>query len=443
MNYPRKGKFIPFIILQYSGLLSLPDYYEYKWMNILHKHLYSAAIYASVALVSLPLVLESAIFYAIHDTTELLRRLFEAFGCFIFLTVSFVASFKVNIILTLYHDVREKILTKANPKIYEKYEKQANFYQRVTLTLCVSLFVSFIVETWSPMTTRNCEVYKNVYHLKPPYRKLPLTIRTPFLDSYPWPVYIFLYVSEMHLCFLCFASFYFVSGLQTTIALPLTGQYEMLCEFIRLIGREHRDVNGERVFYTDIANGNFLYRTETELFGKHRLQRMTQSNRREKYKIYEKYFVRGIIIRHQKLISCKQRYQDLMSSLFDNLMLVPVFAMVVIAFYQMFFLRDQLFTVEGVKILIEFLIMVVVESQFVEVSEKMDDCHQAIVTTISESNWYLCAPEVRRDLCLVIRRCQRPNHLTFLSGLLVMNHSLIVYWLRFSFSFINFMKVVV
>lgn len=137
------------------------------------------------------------------------------------------------------------------------------------------------------------------------------------------------------------------------------------------------------------------------------------------------------------------QYQDLMSSLFDNLMLVPVFAMVVIAFYQMFFLRDQLFTVEGVKILIEFLIMVVVESQFVEVSEKMDDCHQAIVTTISESNWYLCAPEVRRDLCLVIRRCQRPNHLTFLSGLLVMNHSLIVYWLRFSFSFINFMKVVV
>lgn len=270
MEYPTTEDFLPFRIFHYLGLISLQDYYESKWKNILHDYAYSRVIYSWILLAGLPLCFQSAFIYAIHDRSEFLQRLFEALAMFMFVTVGFLIKLKLGAILTLYSYLKNKIIAKANKNIYDSCKRKVILILRVNLILCICLVVGFILDTWLPITPRRMELMKSLYHLKPPYRKLPQMVRIPFVESYSLPVYVVFYLLETHASVLCLASLYFISSLEITFTVPLTGQYEMLCEFVRLIGREQRDGNGERMFYTDVANGGSRYVTEPELYGKQR-----------------------------------------------------------------------------------------------------------------------------------------------------------------------------
>ncbi|KAI5694057.1 hypothetical protein M8J75_010087 [Diaphorina citri] len=281
---------------------------------------------------------------------------------FMFVTVGFLIKLKLGAILTLYSYLKNKIIAKANKNIYDSCKRKVILILRVNLILCICLVVGFILDTWLPITPRRMELMKSLYHLKPPYRKLPQMVRIPFVESYSLPVYVVFYLLETHASVLCLASLYFISSLEITFTVPLTGQYEMLCEFVRLIGREQRDGNGERMFYTDVANGGSRYVTEPELYGKQRLKRVTQSSKWISQKMYEKYFVREIIIRHQTLVN----YQAKMG------------------------FTSHLTTGERVKIFVEFMLIMIIDCHFIEISEKLDDCNHALVTAIIESNWYLC-----------------------------------------------------
>uniref|UniRef100_A0A8D9BD78 Uncharacterized protein n=1 Tax=Cacopsylla melanoneura TaxID=428564 RepID=A0A8D9BD78_9HEMI len=72
-------------------------------------------------------------------------------------------------------------------------------------------------------------------------------------------------------------------------------------------------------------------------------------------------------------------------------------------------------------------------------SEVADSSNEMIVNAIKQCSWEKCNNQTRRDLCVMLRRVQRPNHLKF-NGVLVLSRPLFLKVAKWAYSFVNFMR---
>uniref|UniRef100_A0A8D8X4L1 Uncharacterized protein n=2 Tax=Cacopsylla melanoneura TaxID=428564 RepID=A0A8D8X4L1_9HEMI len=91
------------------------------------------------------------------------------------------------------------------------------------------------------------------------------------------------------------------------------------------------------------------------------------------------------------------------------------------------------FAAEFASLLLEFFIVC-------NSSEMLDDCSIMVVNAIKYSNWHKCSSRTRRDVCVMLRRAQRPNHAKFHQGALVISRQLFMKVLKTVYSFVNFMR---
>ncbi|KAL1453884.1 hypothetical protein WDU94_010187 [Cyamophila willieti] len=70
-------------------------------------------------------------------------------------------------------------------------------------------------------------------------------------------------------------------------------------------------------------------------------------------------------------------------------------------------------------------------------SEAADDGSIMLVKAIKYSRWDKCTSQTRRDLCILLRRAQRPNHLKFNKGVIVLSRPLFLQSIKIAFSFVN------
>ncbi|KAL1449450.1 hypothetical protein WDU94_001954 [Cyamophila willieti] len=402
-----------FIILHRLGLISLPDYYEVRWKNTLHRQLYSRCVYIITMLVCIPVTMHSVLVYAIHDIPEFLQRGFEALSLVTFLGVPFITTSWIEEVVNLCTTL-ETMVAHSKSALRKRTYRQIRLFHAMLLFTVSCLFVGIVFQPCIPLSDTDLYRMKNVYHLKPPYRKLPLMMRIPFADAYHWPVYVATYCLQTYCIVLGMASFYYLGCWGTVFIVPLIGQYEALCQSVRLMGSQHRNPQGERIFCTNITTGIFL--TEAELFKISRLHVNTEDAhgldadnedatgtdqakltclkhfRRHCDKEYDRHFIRQIIRRHQYLIYFKNMYEFFIAYVFDKVFMGPAFLLIVLAFYQLAYM-SHLTLGEQVKVVFELLAILVADIYFIEISERLDDGNRALVRAINQSDWYRLDPE--------------------------------------------------
>ncbi|KAL1453770.1 hypothetical protein WDU94_010083, partial [Cyamophila willieti] len=73
-------------------------------------------------------------------------------------------------------------------------------------------------------------------------------------------------------------------------------------------------------------------------------------------------------------------------------------------------------------------------------SEVTDNASGMVVNAIKTSHWDKCTNETKRNLIILLRRVQRPNHLKFNNGMIVLSRLLFLKVVRVAYTFVNFIR---
>uniref|UniRef100_A0A8D8R8S4 Uncharacterized protein n=1 Tax=Cacopsylla melanoneura TaxID=428564 RepID=A0A8D8R8S4_9HEMI len=93
------------------------------------------------------------------------------------------------------------------------------------------------------------------------------------------------------------------------------------------------------------------------------------------------------------------------------------------------------------KVLVEFFAFAFYLYSVCYVSEELDTCNVKIERAFGNSGWIKCSGKTCLDLCFLIRRVQRPNHLRFYEGFIVLSRSYYLKVVKASYSMVNFMRL--
>uniref|UniRef100_A0A8D8ZS75 Uncharacterized protein n=1 Tax=Cacopsylla melanoneura TaxID=428564 RepID=A0A8D8ZS75_9HEMI len=109
--------------------------------------------------------------------------------------------------------------------------------------------------------------------------------------------------------------------------------------------------------------------------------------------------------------------------------------------YQITLMSNSLSFVVLVKVVFQ-IISVIAELYYIcYCSEALDDCHAKLHRAIINSGWYRCSNRMKQDVCFLLRRLQRPNHLKFNQGFIILTKDFFVKVLKVSYNFVNFLRL--
>lgn len=109
--------------------------------------------------------------------------------------------------------------------------------------------------------------------------------------------------------------------------------------------------------------------------------------------------------------------------------------------YQIMTLDLEVSKVRTIKLLCEFTTALVGYFMIVNISEISDDCNGLLRRALNGSAWDQCPYRTQRDICMLLRRLQRPNHLSFHEGALVLSRAFYLKNLKIAYSFMNYMTI--
>uniref|UniRef100_A0A8D8ZJG0 Uncharacterized protein n=1 Tax=Cacopsylla melanoneura TaxID=428564 RepID=A0A8D8ZJG0_9HEMI len=91
------------------------------------------------------------------------------------------------------------------------------------------------------------------------------------------------------------------------------------------------------------------------------------------------------------------------------------------------------FCIELVAVLAAFFV-------YCDSSERADMFHDMMRQALTESSWERCSRRAIRDLIMVIRRVQRPNHCRFNNGMFVLSRLMFLKVIKMAYTYVNFFK---
>lgn len=255
---------------------------------------------------------------------ELVQTFFENFLQWVVLYVLiYFRTIYRNIIVM--QDTMNDLCKLHNP-VMEKCHRTANIVLLSFICAVSFALAGSILETMIPLSESELEIRRNIYRTnKYPERRLPYNTHIPFIDeSVSWS-YEIIYVYQIYiiLCFIVSSSF--MVSIVPISMVYVRGQYEILCKYIQMIGQDHRDSLGCKIFYTNIEKNEYSIKLYSPILPKNKQNKMKVQREKLRAQIrYEQNYVRQIVKYHQKLLRIQHlvrqkksifRIQILMSSL--------------------------------------------------------------------------------------------------------------------------------
>lgn len=212
-------------------------------------------------------------------------------------------------------DFTEVSFSKAYPNIYNKCMSESH---AVLKHFCIFVLVALsgsILETMLSISETELEIRRYVYRTKHPERRLPYNVRVPFLDETETCWYEILYATSVYITFVYWTWSTLVFCLIPIIVIHVRGQYDILCKYVTMIGSEHKDSEGYRIYYTSIEDNQYLL--QKDMKDGTRKKGIGRDNMNA---IYERVFLRQIVMFHKKLMSFRS---EVSTRYIVNLSLVP------------------------------------------------------------------------------------------------------------------------
>uniref|UniRef100_A0A8D9F7G1 Uncharacterized protein n=1 Tax=Cacopsylla melanoneura TaxID=428564 RepID=A0A8D9F7G1_9HEMI len=91
------------------------------------------------------------------------------------------------------------------------------------------------------------------------------------------------------------------------------------------------------------------------------------------------------------------------------------------------------FTAEFISVLASFFL-------YCESSEYQDNNNGMVREALTQCWWETCSTQTKRDLMMLIRQAQRPNHCRFINGAFQPSRLMFVKLVKLAYSFVNFFK---
>ncbi|KAI5741202.1 hypothetical protein M8J76_011409 [Diaphorina citri] len=433
MDYTKVRRYILLIPLHVFGLISLPNFYRHAWMNKAHRLIYRSFMWTIIAL-TITVLATTSFIYAIHDLSEFLQRILESISITTFSSELVYYNLRLGKLIELF-DLQEQLFKVSNVRIHRKYLLLEWIELAVVLLLNVLLTGGLLMEPFLPMTERNMFLLTSIYHRKHPSRTLPIPIWTPsFISIDEKRYYVLFFLFEIYIIVIVLITITVAMMLLILFPSSLAGQYEMLEEFIKLLGVEHRNACGELIFYTDVATGT-NNKTKHEISKEDLNMKLKQWRTKE----YPYFYLKQIVKRQQTLDLVMKKYKMFLKDLYESIF-APFIVIWVLAFYQMAYMKHLPFY-NRFKIVFEFLYTFLAVFQFAIKSESLNDCHVRLAGALYQSRWYNCSPEVRKTLCILLRNFQDSRHFFLLRGIVKVAFTFLLRMVNVAFSFINFVKL--
>uniref|UniRef100_A0A8D8R7V1 Uncharacterized protein n=1 Tax=Cacopsylla melanoneura TaxID=428564 RepID=A0A8D8R7V1_9HEMI len=114
---------------------------------------------------------------------------------------------------------------------------------------------------------------------------------------------------------------------------------------------------------------------------------------------------------------------------------------VALILYQIMLFDPALSVIRLLKLIAEVGTVLVASFFIANMSELLDDCNGRMRTALADCSWINCACATQRDICILLRRVQRAQYLTFYGGLIVVTRMHYMNGIKLAYSFVNYMRV--
>uniref|UniRef100_A0A8D8U4G4 Odorant receptor n=1 Tax=Cacopsylla melanoneura TaxID=428564 RepID=A0A8D8U4G4_9HEMI len=193
--------------------------------------------------------------------------------------------------------------SQADRLVLQKCNRQAKYTLYTYVTLAFTAILGSFFESLAPITNNELAIRRNVYRTKYPERRLIFNTRIPFIDESESWAYEIIYFYQLYISILFSICIGLLIGLMPLIMIHVRGQYEILSKYISMIGQEHRDTLGCRIFYTSIQKNEYVIQPNTPLIlrsTRNQIHRLRAKLKRKE--IYDAYYLRQVIRFHHKLL---------------------------------------------------------------------------------------------------------------------------------------------
>ncbi|KAI5725638.1 hypothetical protein M8J77_018006 [Diaphorina citri] len=409
---------------------------QVKWKNIL-KTVYFVSFHF-LCIISLISHLLSTTTRSIRYLPEFFQRLMEDISGYLFYVDNLLYIFRYKELQSIVSFMETSFCT-TNRRVVRYYYRRGNLIMIVFALVHTIVISGTIIETYFPVSEKELELLRYVYQRKYPERRLQTNFWFPFIDDSESWYYEVIFYAEFYLIFIIT-----VLTVSSICLIPMLityteGQYTMLSHFVEKIGQPHLDKQGRRIMYTNLIRNEYVYVASCYERGK--LVGTSSWIDKEKVEhLYEKSYCRQIVRFHQMLIQFQEKIVHMYSPFMLTKMILnnTVFAL---CMYQVSTNPADISRWRVFKLISEFVGVALELHLLCHSSERLDDCHARLRCSLVSVSLSQVSPRVKRSLCMLVRRGQRPNQLRFYQGALVISHSYFMHVVKFSYTFVNFMRL--
>ncbi|KAI5696497.1 hypothetical protein M8J75_013698 [Diaphorina citri] len=437
-------------VLQWTGLLSLPFYYQRPLYNTLHRVVYRSIVhmFCAAALFS---NFVAVLVFSIKDTNEFLSKCIESLsGTLMYFDV-------------LVYNVYAKELVQMI-----QYMETFSTHEFIFFSFLSAIFFALIgrvLMTFTPLSQSEAETMTLVYNMKQPQNRLYMAMYIPYTDltedrfykvAYGFQLVVLCWVLVLALTAATFSQTvllnvnghinpylrgtgYRLSGCQPRstllnnfvhslqVLLNVYAQHEVFSKHLIRTGRLYQHKSNEMKIFTD------LWKYQYHTLGEVKLKRGIGAE------VLDVMYMRQLIIFHQKMNIFYKKFYLVFGPVLDvktvgNLLLL---SLCVYQVTQLHSITDERF----MKVTGDFLCTVAFYYYICYASERLASATSHNRASLYQSLWYRLPRPGRQCAALFLLRTQVPGYLRCLRGLVTIGHIHFLRDVRNSYSFVNFMRI--
>uniref|UniRef100_A0A8D8LUN5 Odorant receptor n=1 Tax=Cacopsylla melanoneura TaxID=428564 RepID=A0A8D8LUN5_9HEMI len=235
---------------------------------------------------------------------EFCQRLFESCIILMGFICTQIAYHRYEDIKSIVHFM-ETSLSNANKEIANKYKKKANITLFAFLLTLVFASAAHLSDKLHPLSEKDIAELKIIYGTQNPERRHYVNVWIPYVDETLSWHYAVIHALEFWPTLIAGASFYTIGVLVLTTITVLEGQYTILRTYVKKLGRQHTDIQGNTVYYTNIERNKYIVEPinkRTSSVKDAALKAKLQQRDLQRHLVYEKLYFRQVLKFHQKLV---------------------------------------------------------------------------------------------------------------------------------------------
>uniref|UniRef100_A0A8D8W6C8 Odorant receptor n=1 Tax=Cacopsylla melanoneura TaxID=428564 RepID=A0A8D8W6C8_9HEMI len=240
---------------------------------------------------------------AIRYYPEFIQTLLDNTIMWLLMFLAYFFQSKYQTLLAISNSI-DKSFSKADVQVTRRCHQLTNAISLIIIIVVFTGFSGSVLELVLPLSDIERNIRLNIYGANYLDRRLPYIIRVPFLNENKSPIYEILFAFELYILVISTVLSSFSIILVPIILIHIQSQYEILSKYIRMVGQEHRDELGYKIYYTDIESNQYIIKLYSPIIRGTKLMRIKNALEQvRKQKMYEEDYLRQIVKFHQKLLS--------------------------------------------------------------------------------------------------------------------------------------------